>query len=69
MTQIPIVVCGCVARQRDLQHKGVRSLIGSVLSVRNRSHLNAGPRLTVGFKGLQWRIEIYFEDSNYEGNS
>lgn len=51
MTNKPLLVCRCIAKERDLPHKGARSTLGGVLSERNWSHQNAGPRLNVAVMG------------------
>ena len=49
MTDVPLLVCGCIATERGFQQRGPRSLLGCVLPARNHPYLNAGPRTWVAF--------------------
>ena len=49
MTDVSLLVCGCIATERGFQQRGPRSLLGCVLPARNHPYLNAGPRTWVAF--------------------
>ena len=51
LTPAPLFVCSCVAKDRELPQRGRKSALGSILSARNWSYLNAGPRLLVAVMG------------------
>jgi hypothetical protein len=49
MTDVPRLVCKCIADARDLVQRGPRSMLGTVLPKRNSAWLNAGPRMWLVF--------------------
>ena len=51
MCDQPVLVCHCVAEERNLTTKGPRSMLGQVLPERNDEWLNAGPRALIAFTG------------------
>jgi hypothetical protein len=51
MTEDPLLVCRCIAKDKELPLRGTRSYLGGILSGRNWSMLNAGPRALVAFMG------------------
>jgi hypothetical protein len=51
MTDEPLLVCRCIANEKELPQRGTRSMLGGILSERNWSYLNAGPRALVAFMG------------------
>ena len=48
LTEIPLIICECLAHERNLPTRGPRSMLGEVLPARNDAWLNAGPRALVG---------------------
>ena len=48
---MPVVVCECIAQERNLPTFGPRSLLGGILPARNDEWLNAGPRALIAFTG------------------
>ena len=69
MTDEAILVCPCVAEDRNLPSSGPRSRIGSILSARNDPWLNAAPALWCEFSGdngglkFPMRIPIFGRDA------
>ena len=51
MCEKPILVCRCIAQEKELPHRGQRSTLGSVLPARNWDYLNAGPTALVTVSG------------------
>lgn len=51
MTDAPLLVCDCIAKERGLTARGVRGKLGDVLVRRNNEYLNAGPRVWCAFMG------------------
>ena len=51
MTEDPLLVCRCIAKDKELPLRGTRSYLGGILSGRNWNMLNAGPRALVAFMG------------------
>ena len=51
MTDIALLVCPCVAAERDLQSSGPRSAIGCILPARNDRWVNAAPTIWAEFSG------------------
>ena len=51
MTDLPLVVCACVAEIKNLCQSGPRSLLGTILPSRNDPWLNAGPSAWMYFTG------------------
>ena len=57
MTDEPHLICRCIAEDRDLPHRGSRSMLGGILSARNWSMLNAGPLLLCNMMGCNGDIK------------
>ena len=68
MTELPLLVCACVAQQRNLCHSGPRSLLGTILPKRNDPWLNAGPSLWMYMTG-DWRYKVSTSLSDFARNS
>ena len=51
ITDVPLIVCPCVAEARGLCTTGPRSLLGTTLPRRNEPWLNAGPSAWMVFSG------------------
>ena len=49
LTEIPLIICECIAHHRNLPVRGPRSMLGDVLPARNDAWLNAGPRALIAF--------------------
>ena len=51
MCNHPVLVCACVAEVKNLCQSGPRSLVGTILPIRNDPWLNAGPSAWMYFTG------------------
>ena len=51
MTDVPLLICPCLARERGLPTSGPRSSIGTILPSRNHAWLNAAPLAWSEFAG------------------
>ena len=60
MTEIPLIICECLAHARNLPTRGHRSMLGEVLPARNDAWLNAGPRALVAFTADNADIKFPF---------
>ena len=60
LTDIPLIVCECIARHHHLETRGQKSMLGEVLPARNGAWLNAGPRALVAFTADNADIKFPF---------
>ena len=58
ITEKALLVCPCVAQDRDLPMKGPRGCIGSILQIRNEPNLNACPPAWTVFSGDNGDIKL-----------
>lgn len=58
MTEVPLLICPCIARERGLSSTGARSRIGTILPSRNHAWLNAAPALWCEVSGDNGDIKL-----------
>ena len=60
LTEIPLIICECIAHSRNLLVRGPRSMLGEVLPARNDAWLNAGPRALIAFTAENADVKFPF---------
>lgn len=67
VTDIPLIICECIAHHRNLPTWGPRSMLGEVLLARNDAWLNAGPRALVAFAADHADIKFPIQGADTAG--
>lgn len=69
VTEIPLIICECIAHHRNLRTRGPRSMLGEVLPARNDAWLNAGPRALVAFTADNADIKFPIQGADAAGDA
>ena len=60
LTPTPLVICECIAQNRNLPTRGPRSMLGDILPARNEAWLNARPRALLAFSSENADVKFPF---------